>query len=93
MYFRKILFSFLLLLPIAAFASPEVDINSADSETLVDLLDGIGPQKAMAIVRYRQENGMFSSVEELTEVKGIGEKTLELNRERIKEIMPKTATK
>ncbi|BAU75267.1 Competence protein ComEA helix-hairpin-helix region [Metapseudomonas furukawaii] len=44
---------------------------------------GIGEAKARAIVQYREENGPFSSVDDLLEVKGIGVKTLEKNRDRL----------
>lgn len=53
-----------------------VNINSADKDQLV-ALPGIGPKTAEAIVAYRKENGNFKSVEELTKVKGVGDKTLE----------------
>lgn len=53
-----------------------IDINSAGAEEL-DLLPGIGPAKAEAILEYRAENGQFSDVQELLEVPGIGEATLE----------------
>ena len=55
-----------------------ININKADAETIAENLVGIS--KAKAIVEYRQENGKFESVEELTNVKGIGEKTLDKNR-------------
>lgn len=51
----------------------KVSINRAD-ETELDTLPGIGPALAKAIVEYREENGGFSSLEELMEVPGIGEK-------------------
>ena len=54
----------------------QVNINSADAETLASL-NGIGKAKAEAIVKYRETNGPFKSVEELAEVKGIGDKMLE----------------
>ena len=54
----------------------DVNINTADKETLV-LLPGIGPVAAEAILAYRKDNGNFKSIEELTKVKGIGDKTLE----------------
>lgn len=54
----------------------QININSADAETLATL-NGIGQAKAEAIVKHRQTNGPFKSVEELVEVKGIGEKMLE----------------
>jgi len=53
-----------------------VDVNSADSETL-QTLPGIGPTMAERIIAHREENGLFSSVEDLVNVKGIGEATLE----------------
>jgi competence protein ComEA len=57
-----------------------VNINSADAGTLAAGLNGIGQTRAMEIVRYREAYGPFASVEELTEVKGIGKSTLEKNR-------------
>lgn len=53
----------------------DVDINTADKEMLT-LLPGIGPVTADAIIAYRKTNGNFKSIDELTKVKGIGEKTL-----------------
>lgn len=70
----------LLLLPVLAFANPTININTADSEALVDGLTGVGPEKALAIVRYRQSNGPFRQVNDLVQVKGIGEGTVERNR-------------
>jgi len=60
-----------------------VDINKADIDTLV-LLKGIGEKRAKAIVAYRELNGSFSSVEDLLNVKGIGQRVLEQNKARIK---------
>jgi competence protein ComEA len=59
----------------AASAGP-VDLNTAD-ETALDALPGVGPVIAGRIVEWRTKNGNFTSVEELTEVPGIGEATLE----------------
>ncbi|MDY0396740.1 helix-hairpin-helix domain-containing protein [Virgibacillus halophilus] len=60
----------------------KIHINQATQEEL-ESLSGIGPSKANAILQYREENGMFQSVEELLEIPGIGEKTLENIRESI----------
>jgi len=62
---------------------PQVNINSADAATLSQNLEGIGEQKANAIVAHRKKHGPFKSVNALDQVKGIGEKTLEKNRARI----------
>ncbi len=59
-----------------------VNINTA-SEHQLRRLDGIGEVTARAIVEYREANGSFKSADELLNVKGIGEKTLEKFRERI----------
>lgn len=53
-----------------------VNINRADPETISRHLKGIGQVKAEAIVAYREKYGPFKSVEELADVKGIGEKTV-----------------
>lgn len=53
----------------------DVNINSADQEVLTQL-PGIGPVTADRIVEYRKANGNFKSIDDLTSVKGIGDKTL-----------------
>lgn len=53
-----------------------LNINTAIAEEL-QTLSGIGPQMAERIIQYRKKHGNFASVDALTEVKGLGEKTLE----------------
>ncbi|OOR99756.1 transporter [Haemophilus paracuniculus] len=60
-----------------------VNINTASAAELQDKLVGIGAKKAQAIVDYRTKNGNFVSLEQLTEVSGIGKATLDKNRDRI----------
>ena len=52
-----------------------VNLNTATSEQL-DTLPGVGPVTAQKILEWRSSHGAFSSVDELLEVDGIGEKTL-----------------
>ena len=61
----------------------QVDINTADSDTLARELSGIGKAKAQAIVEYREAHGAFASVDELLEVKGIGMAILEKNLSKL----------
>ncbi len=56
-----------------------VNINTANAEQLSHL-KGIGPKKAEAIVKYREEHGAFKSIDDLTKVKGIGPKFVEKNK-------------
>ncbi|TKB26179.1 helix-hairpin-helix domain-containing protein [Desulfopila sp. IMCC35006] len=53
----------------------DVNINTADKKLLTQL-PGIGPVTADAILKYRDTNGEFKSIDELTKIKGIGNKTL-----------------
>lgn len=55
--------------------SPEnkVDLNHADADTLQQL-PGIGPERAEAIIAYREEYGIFVTTEEVMNVPGIGPK-------------------
>lgn len=75
---KKMLF-ILALLSFNVFATP-VNINTADAQAIADSLSGIGIKKAEAIVEYRKANGPFKAAEDLLNVKGIGEKTLEKNK-------------
>lgn len=79
---RRIWLGLLILLigwmmaPGLAAAADKVNINTADKEVLSSLT-GIGPVTAERIIEYRDKNGPFKSKEEITKVKGIGEKTFE----------------
>ena len=60
-----------------------VHLNKSTVDDLVTL-KGIGHKKAQAIVAYRQKIGTFKSVSELINVKGIGEKIISDNKDRLK---------
>jgi competence protein ComEA len=72
----------LCLLSLKVFAAP-VNINQADAVTISNALNGIGPKKAEAIVKYRTEHGRFETLVDLEKVSGIGEKTLKINEKDI----------
>ncbi len=77
-----------LLLPWFAVAGP-VNINTADAEAIAAELKGVGLSKANAIVEYRKKHGPFQSPGDLSLVKGIGERTVEINRSDIQVSSPK----
>jgi len=77
-----LLFLSFLLVSSLIFAEP-VNINTADADHLQVGLVGIGSEKAAAIVQYRDDHGSFASVDDLSNVKGVGEKTIEKNRENL----------
>lgn len=62
----------------------QVNINEADAATIADALVGIGMSRAQAIVEYREEHGDFRSLEDLVDVKGVGEATIANNKDRIR---------
>lgn len=64
-------------------STSQININTADAKQLQNI-SGIGPKKANDIIQYREQNGRFKSVDELTKVGGIGKKTLEKIRSQIK---------
>jgi competence protein ComEA len=83
-----VLAALLLLAPVAAWSAeaasraPQtkvvgvINVNTATPEQL-ELLPGIGPSRARAIVEYRREHGPFKEVDDLVQVSGIGAKALE----------------
>ncbi len=67
--------------PVSAADAP-VNINTAD-EAALRTLQGVGEVLAQRILDYRAEHGPFQTVDELTNVKGIGSGILEANRARL----------
>lgn len=63
--------------------SAVVDLNTADASAL-DSLPGIGPVLAERIIAWRTEHGRFTSVDELGEVSGIGDRLLSQMRDRVR---------
>ena len=69
----------MMALAIAMFSTTamaeKVNLNQADAETL-QYIPGIGPGKSAAIIKLRDQNGGFESLDQLLEVRGIGESVL-----------------
>jgi len=87
--------SSIVLLLLLIFSSPAfsetIDLNTATLEQLQSV-KGIGIKTAQSIIKYRTEHGLFSSIDALTQVKGIGQKKLAKVREQFI-IVQKTETK
>jgi len=75
-----------LLFTQVVYAAPDsVNVNTADAELIAEVLDGVGMRRAQAIVDYREDNGAFADAYDLANVKGIGDRTVELNEDKIRE--------
>ena len=57
----------------------KININQADAKALTTL-KGIGKDRAVMIIEYREKNGPFKKIEDLMKVKGIGKKIFEKNK-------------
>ena len=77
---RKLVVLVLLGLPAAVLAGGEVDINTADKEILMTL-SGVGESFAQKIINYRERNGGFKTVQELTNIRGIGQALVDKNKD------------
>lgn len=60
-----------------------ININTADKETLMTVMKGVGEKRAEAIVDYRKKNGPFKSVDDLAKISGIGQSIIEDNRDNL----------
>lgn len=79
---KKLLIALSLLFFSTVSAVAGININTADLQTL-ESLPGIGGAKAQAIINYRTEHGDFKSIDDLKNVKGVGDKILDSVRELI----------
>ncbi|ARB90820.1 ComEA family DNA-binding protein [Legionella longbeachae] len=98
-FFAAVLSLYVITLPVHAtlakqdavpkqppIAIHKIDINNADLTALTGSIKGIGTKRAEAIIAYRQTHHGFKSLEELSEVKGIGQHFVNVNREKLSEV-------
>lgn len=88
MFMRKTCFTLIIVALIfiaggyAAAEDAKININTASANELLKLSQ-IGEKKAGAIVAYRDEHGSFTTIEDITKVKGIGDKIFEKIKDHI----------
>ena len=88
-YLRRVTVFSLVVLAMAVFTVPgwaqdtgKININTA-SEAELTQLKGVGPKTAASIIEYREEVSPFKTLEDLMNVKGIGEKTFKKFKDHI----------
>lgn len=79
---KKVLLALVIFVSMSLNATAGININTATQAEL-ESLDGIGPKKALAIIEYRKKNSGFKSVDDLKNVEGIGNATMENLRKDI----------
>ena len=80
---KHLLFILCLTVPVIGFTAESININTADKETLMNAIKGVGEKKADAIIAYREINGNFKSIDELTNIKGIDAGIIEKNKDKL----------
>lgn len=79
---KKLLLGLCTYLILTSAALAAVNLNTATKEEL-DGVNGIGPVKAQAILDHRKKNGPFKSVDDLQNVKGFGDKSVNKVRSQL----------
>jgi competence protein ComEA len=82
-FFKKIILICLLALPCYLLAADKVNINTADKETLMTEITGVGEKRAEAIIAWREQHGPFKSVDDLAIVSGVGQAIVDKNRDSL----------
>ena len=80
---RLLLLGLFALSPLALALPGSVNVNTAGPEELAEALDGVGTARAAAIIEYREKYGEFVTIEDLLDVRGIGQAVIDANKERI----------
>ncbi|MCB5161680.1 ComEA family DNA-binding protein [Marinomonas algarum] len=91
--FRDFLTRLLFILSLSVVSLPALsatplDINSATAMEFASVMSGVGMKKAQAIIAYREMNGPFDSLDQLTYVKGIGATLVMRNQALLRVVSP-----
>jgi len=73
-------------IPMTAPNPNKIDLNHADLSTLTGSFKSVGKKRAEAIIAYRESHEGFKSIEELADVKGLGQHFVDANREKLNEV-------
>ncbi|KTC81380.1 ComEA family DNA-binding protein [Legionella brunensis] len=68
------------------FSGKKIDLNKADVSELSKSVKGIGQKRAEAIVHYREEHGNFKSIEDLSQVRGLGKQFVKSHLKQLQEV-------
>ena len=80
-FIKKIFLICMIVLPCYLLAADKVNINTADKQTLMTEIKGVGEKRAEAIIAWREQFGPFKSIDELAEVSGVGQSIVDKNRD------------
>lgn len=72
---KKLLLVLIAFFTFSGMATAAINLNTA-SKAELEAVNGIGPQKAEAILEYRKKNGPFRKVDDLKKVSGFGDKSV-----------------
>lgn len=80
-FIKKIVLICMIALPCYLLAADMVNINTADKQTLMTEIKGVGEKRAEAIISWREQHGPFKSVDDLANVSGVGQSIVDKNRD------------
>jgi len=79
-WLKKCILVLFLILPAMLYAGESVNINTANKEMLMSI-KGLGERRAEAIIQYRDKHGPFTTIDQLAEIRGIGQSLIDANRD------------
>ncbi|TYL49472.1 helix-hairpin-helix domain-containing protein [Marinomonas sp. IMCC 4694] len=87
---RTLVLISLAFTPFSIFSATPLDINTATASELSAVMSGVGVKKAQAIIDFRETNGPFKTIAQLSQVKGIGDALILRNKGVLRVLTPDT---